>query len=116
MIINPDKSFGSSDPMCILQLSSLLVEHTAPNIHDSNKYCLPWGLTATTKPTRAVQVWQIRVHEDWTTYYTVTDRNEFNDTKSYELGGDGSNGCILPTGIMIRCFFTLSSSCHPLYV
>ncbi|KAL5481436.1 hypothetical protein EMCRGX_G021590 [Ephydatia muelleri] len=30
-IINPDKSFGSSDPMCILllQLSSLLVEHTA---------------------------------------------------------------------------------------
>eukprot|EP00731_Ephydatia_muelleri_P019785 Em0012g610a len=37
-IINPDKSFGSSsDPMCILlpQLSSLLVEHTAPNIHDS---------------------------------------------------------------------------------
>ena len=27
------------DPMCILllQLSSLLVEHTAPNIHDSNK-------------------------------------------------------------------------------
>eukprot|EP00731_Ephydatia_muelleri_P010839 Em0005g1425a len=38
-IINPDKSFGSSDPMCILllQLSSLLVEHTAPNIHDSNK-------------------------------------------------------------------------------
>eukprot|EP00731_Ephydatia_muelleri_P006670 Em0003g918a len=37
--INPDKSFGSSDPMCILllQLSSLLVEHTAPNIHDSNK-------------------------------------------------------------------------------
>ena len=51
--------------------------------------------------------------------YTVTDRNkenEFNDTKSYELGGDGSNGCILPTGIMIRCFFILSSSCHPLYV
>eukprot|EP00731_Ephydatia_muelleri_P036652 Em0298g6a len=40
-IINPDKSFGSSDPMCILllQLSSLLVELTAPNIHDSNKYC-----------------------------------------------------------------------------
>eukprot|EP00731_Ephydatia_muelleri_P022324 Em0014g915a len=41
-IINPDKSFGSSsDPMCILlpQLSSLLVEHTAPNIHDFNK-CL----------------------------------------------------------------------------
>eukprot|EP00731_Ephydatia_muelleri_P014707 Em0008g427a len=39
-IINPDKSFGSSDPMCILllQLSSLLVEHTAPHIHDSNKY------------------------------------------------------------------------------
>ncbi|KAL5475822.1 hypothetical protein EMCRGX_G025688 [Ephydatia muelleri] len=38
-IINPDKSFGSSDPMCILlQLSSLLVEHTAPNIHDSNKH------------------------------------------------------------------------------
>ncbi|KAL5516855.1 hypothetical protein EMCRGX_G002282 [Ephydatia muelleri] len=38
-IINPDKSFGSSsDPMCILllQLSSLLVEHTGPNIHDSN--------------------------------------------------------------------------------
>eukprot|EP00731_Ephydatia_muelleri_P006820 Em0003g1068a len=36
-IINPDKSFGSSDPMCILllQLSSLLLEHTAPNIHDS---------------------------------------------------------------------------------
>ncbi|KAL5491256.1 hypothetical protein EMCRGX_G016509 [Ephydatia muelleri] len=34
--------------------------------------------------------------------YTVTDRNkEFNDAKSYELGGDGSNGCILPTGIMI---------------
>eukprot|EP00731_Ephydatia_muelleri_P007491 Em0003g1739a len=30
-IINPDKFFGSSDPMCILlQLSSLLVEHTAP--------------------------------------------------------------------------------------
>ncbi|KAL5473639.1 hypothetical protein EMCRGX_G028144 [Ephydatia muelleri] len=59
-IINPDKSFGSSDPMCILllQLSSLLVEHTAPHIHDSNKYCClcwPWGLTATTKPTRAVQ-------------------------------------------------------------
>ncbi|KAL5516502.1 hypothetical protein EMCRGX_G001847 [Ephydatia muelleri] len=55
-IINPDKSFGSSDPMCILllQLSSLLVEHTAPHIHDSNKYCClcwPWGLTATTKPT-----------------------------------------------------------------
>ncbi|KAL5503090.1 hypothetical protein EMCRGX_G009991 [Ephydatia muelleri] len=47
------------NPMCILlQLSSLLVEHTAPNIHDSNKYCClcwPWGLTATTKPTRAVQ-------------------------------------------------------------
>ncbi|KAL5484161.1 hypothetical protein EMCRGX_G020612 [Ephydatia muelleri] len=40
-IINPDKSFGSSDPMCILlQLSSLLVEHTAPHIHDSNK---PYG-------------------------------------------------------------------------
>eukprot|EP00731_Ephydatia_muelleri_P012681 Em0006g1575a len=41
-IINPDKSFGSSDPMCILllQLSSLQVEHTAPNIHDSNK---PYG-------------------------------------------------------------------------
>eukprot|EP00731_Ephydatia_muelleri_P009947 Em0005g533a len=38
-IINPDKSFGSSDPMCILllQLSSLLVDHTAPNIHDFNK-------------------------------------------------------------------------------
>ncbi|KAL5502737.1 hypothetical protein EMCRGX_G009558 [Ephydatia muelleri] len=56
-IINPDKSFGSSvstplidlirsylgtllqDPMGILllQLSSLLVEHTAPNIHDSHK-------------------------------------------------------------------------------
>ncbi|KAL5474372.1 hypothetical protein EMCRGX_G026312 [Ephydatia muelleri] len=56
-IINPDKSFGSSDPMCIL-LSSLLVEHTAPNIHDSNMYCClcwPWGLAATTKPTRAVQ-------------------------------------------------------------
>ncbi|KAL5510236.1 hypothetical protein EMCRGX_G005750 [Ephydatia muelleri] len=36
----------------------LLVEHTAPHIHDSNKYCClcwPWGLTATTKPTRAVQ-------------------------------------------------------------
>ena len=42
----------------------------------------------------------------------MTDKNEFNDTKSYELGGDGSNGCILPTGIMIRCFFILSSSCH----
>ncbi|KAL5500773.1 hypothetical protein EMCRGX_G012376 [Ephydatia muelleri] len=59
------------DPMYILllQLSSLLVEHTAPNIHDSNKYCClcwSWGLTATTKPTRIV--WQIRVHEDWTTY------------------------------------------------
>ncbi|KAL5493480.1 hypothetical protein EMCRGX_G014670 [Ephydatia muelleri] len=55
-IINPDKSFGSSDPMCILllQLSSLLVELTAPNIHDSNKYCcLCLALTATTKPTRA---------------------------------------------------------------
>ncbi|KAL5480136.1 hypothetical protein EMCRGX_G023758 [Ephydatia muelleri] len=40
-IINPDKSFGSSsDPMCILlpQLSSLLVEHTAPNIHDSKTH------------------------------------------------------------------------------
>eukprot|EP00731_Ephydatia_muelleri_P014140 Em0007g1450a len=39
-IINPDKFFGSSsDPMCILlKLSSLLVEHTAPNIHDSNKH------------------------------------------------------------------------------
>ncbi|KAL5517972.1 hypothetical protein EMCRGX_G003628 [Ephydatia muelleri] len=38
-IINPDKSFASLDPMCILllQLSSLLVEHTAPNIHDSVK-------------------------------------------------------------------------------
>ncbi|KAL5517158.1 hypothetical protein EMCRGX_G002648, partial [Ephydatia muelleri] len=38
-IINPDKSFGSLDPMCILllQLSSLPVEHTAPNIHDTNK-------------------------------------------------------------------------------
>ncbi|KAL5497639.1 hypothetical protein EMCRGX_G014148 [Ephydatia muelleri] len=37
-IINPDKPFGSSDPMCILllQLSSLLVEHAAPHIHDSN--------------------------------------------------------------------------------
>ncbi|KAL5471072.1 hypothetical protein EMCRGX_G029148 [Ephydatia muelleri] len=47
------------DPMCILlQLISLLVEHTAPNIHEANKYCSlcwPWGLTATTKPTRAVQ-------------------------------------------------------------
>eukprot|EP00731_Ephydatia_muelleri_P021179 Em0013g906a len=41
-IINPDKSFGSSDPMCILplQLSSLLVEHTAPNIHDSTQVLL----------------------------------------------------------------------------
>eukprot|EP00731_Ephydatia_muelleri_P032355 Em0023g862a len=57
-IINPAKSFGSSvstplnmprpytvipwhsspGPVCILlQLSSLLVEHTAPNIHDSSK-------------------------------------------------------------------------------
>ncbi|KAL5500435.1 hypothetical protein EMCRGX_G011996 [Ephydatia muelleri] len=43
---------------------------------------------------------------------TETKKNEFNDTKSYELGGDGSNGCILPTGIMIRCFFILSSSRH----
>ncbi|KAL5494140.1 hypothetical protein EMCRGX_G015418 [Ephydatia muelleri] len=60
----PDKSFGSSDPMCILlQLSSLLVEHTAPHIHDSNKsvqiqvllFMLALGLTVTTKPTRTVQ-------------------------------------------------------------
>eukprot|EP00731_Ephydatia_muelleri_P019628 Em0012g453a len=43
--INPDKSFGSSDPMCILllQLSSLLVEHTAPNIHDSNRISCPFN-------------------------------------------------------------------------
>ncbi|KAL5475826.1 hypothetical protein EMCRGX_G025693 [Ephydatia muelleri] len=74
-IINPDKSFGSSDPICILllQLSSLLVEHTAPNIHDFNKNCYlcwSWGLTDATKPTRAVQdsVADTYVHEDWTTY------------------------------------------------
>ncbi|KAL5509350.1 hypothetical protein EMCRGX_G004707 [Ephydatia muelleri] len=63
-IINPDKSFGSSlsTPLNMptlalfprtpcasfsyVQLSSLLVEHTAPNIHDSNKYsclCLALG-------------------------------------------------------------------------
>ncbi|KAL5502617.1 hypothetical protein EMCRGX_G009418 [Ephydatia muelleri] len=35
-IINPDMSFGSSDPMCIFLLQ-LLVEHAAPNIHDSHK-------------------------------------------------------------------------------
>ncbi|XP_064401908.1 transformation/transcription domain-associated protein-like isoform X2 [Halichondria panicea] len=37
-VINPDKPFGSSDSVCILllQLSSLLVEHAAPHIHDSN--------------------------------------------------------------------------------
>ena len=48
-----------------------------------------------------------------TQWLTETKKNEFNDTKSYELGGDGSNGCILPTGIMI---LILSSSRHPLYV
>ncbi|XP_019851030.1 PREDICTED: transformation/transcription domain-associated protein [Amphimedon queenslandica] len=37
-VINPDKPFGSSDSVCILllQFSSLLVEHAAPHIHDSN--------------------------------------------------------------------------------
>ena len=49
-------------------------------------------------------------------FCSETKINEFNDTKSYELGGDGSNGCILPTGLMICCFFILSSSRHPLYV
>ncbi|KAL5480137.1 hypothetical protein EMCRGX_G023759 [Ephydatia muelleri] len=45
-IINPDKSFGSSDPMCILLLCTTLLSATAPNIHDSNKYsclCLALG-------------------------------------------------------------------------
>ncbi|KAL5518262.1 hypothetical protein EMCRGX_G003965 [Ephydatia muelleri] len=82
-IINPDKSFGSSDPMCILlQLSSLLVEHTAPNIHDSNKNYVGLGpdcyhkthkgsprCTQPLAPSLDWQiVWQIHVHEDWTTY------------------------------------------------
>eukprot|EP00731_Ephydatia_muelleri_P036221 Em0218g1a len=75
----------------------------------SRRHCTPVGTWC----------WASSVLQPACPDYTVTDRNkenEFNDIKSYELGGDGSNGCILPTGIMIRCFFILSSSCHPLYL